>query len=111
MKSKKIGILLEGDFYENEILYYQLRFPEEEMEVHFLTRLWGQDTLSFRGHEYQIEMTCNESFEELDDASLGEFSAIIIPSGMVADRLRYTEDIAKLPPACDSSSVLLRSRT
>jgi hypothetical protein len=60
MKSKKIGILLEGDFYENEILYYQLRFPEEEMEVHFLTRLWGQDTLSFRGHEYQIEMTCNE---------------------------------------------------
>jgi protease I len=101
MKSKKIGILLEGDFYENEILYYQLRFPEEEMEVHFLTRLWGQDTLSFRGHEYQIEMTCNESFEELDDASLGEFSAIIIPSGMVADRLRYTEDIAKLPPACE----------
>jgi len=101
LQGKKIGILLEGDFYENEIFYYQLRFPEEGAEVHFLTRLWGQDTLTFEGHEYRAEMTCSESFEELDDSALSRFSAIIVPAGMVADRLRYTEDITKLPPACE----------
>jgi len=40
LKSKKIAILLESDFYENEIFYYKLRFEEEGAEVHFLTRLW-----------------------------------------------------------------------
>ena len=25
---------------------------------------------------------------------------IIVPAGMVSDRLRYTEDVTKLPPAC-----------
>jgi protease I len=39
LEGKKIGILIEGDFYEPEIWYYQHRFPEEGLEVHFLTRL------------------------------------------------------------------------
>ena len=29
----KIGILIESDFYENEIFYYQLRFKEAGYEV------------------------------------------------------------------------------
>jgi len=37
----------------------------------------------------------------MDDATLASFSAIIVPSAMVADRLRYTEDINKLPPATE----------
>ena len=98
---KKIGILIEGDFYEHEIFYYQLRFPEEGAEVHFLTRLWGQPSLTFKGHEYHIPMEVNESFEGMSDEELRSYSAIIVPSAMVADRLRYTEDINKLPPACE----------
>jgi protease I len=99
LKGKKIGILLESDFYENEIFYYQLRFAEEGAEVHFLTRLWGQERITFKGHEYQVPMDCWESFENMDDETLRSFSAIIVPSGIVSDRLRYTEDINKLPPA------------
>jgi protease I len=99
LQGKKIGILLESDFYEKEIFYYQLRFAEEGAEVHFLTRLWGMDRITFKGHEYQIPMECQESFENMDDATLKSFSAIIVPAGMVSDRLRYTEDIQKLPPA------------
>lgn len=98
---KKIGILLEGDYYEPEIWYYKWRFAEEGMEVHFLTRLWGCQSLTFKGHEYQVPMECRESFEGMDDATLKSFSAIIVPAGMVADRLRYTEDINKLPPAVE----------
>jgi protease I len=100
LKGKKIGILFEGDFYENEIFYYQLRFPEEGAELHFLTRLWGQPKLTFHGHEYKIPMDCNETFENMSAEELRSYAAIIVPAGVVADRLRYTENINKLPPAC-----------
>lgn len=99
LDGNKIGILIENDFYENEIFYYSHRFPEENIELHFLSRLWGQPYLAFKGHEYQAPLECHESFEDMDDETLRSYSAIIIPSGMVSDRLRYTEDITKLPPA------------
>jgi protease I len=101
LQGKQIGILIEGDYYEPEIWYYQRRFPEEGAEVHLLTRLWGQPSLTFKGHEYQIPLECHESFEGMEDAELRRYAAIIVPAGMVADRLRYTEDINKLPPAVE----------
>src|SRR5690554_1107508 len=98
---KKIAILIESDFYENEIFYYKYRFAEEGYELHFLSRLWGQERLTFFGHEYKAPMECWESFENMNEQELNTYSAIIIPSGMVADRLRYTEDINQLPPAVE----------
>ena len=41
---------------------------------------------------------CTESFEDKDPR---EFAAIIVPSGMVSDRLRYTQDVNKLAPATE----------
>lgn len=99
LSGKKIGVLLESDFYEHEIFYYKLRFPEEGAEVHFLTRLWGQPSLTFKGHEYHIPMECHETFEGMSDDELRSYAAIIVPSAIVSDRLRYTDDIKKLPPA------------
>lgn len=101
LHGKTIGILIESDFYEPEIFYYQKRFPEEGAELHFLSRLWGQPALTFRGHEYHIPFSCHMSFEGMDDATLHRYAAIIVPSGMVADRLRYTEDIRNLAPAVE----------
>jgi len=101
LEGKKVAVLVESDYYEPEIWYYQRRFPEEGAEVRFLTRLWGQDSITFKGHEWQVPFECNESFEGLDDDELRSFDAVIVPSGMVADRLRYTEDIEKLPPATE----------
>jgi len=99
LEGKKVAVLMESDFYENEILYYQFRFPEEGAEVHFMSRLWGQPSITFKGHEHRMPFECNRSFEDLDDEALGEYAAVIVPAGMVADRLRWTEDIGKLPPA------------
>ena len=62
-KSKKVGILIESDFYEKEIFYYEHRFAEEGFEVHWLTRLWGQPALTFYGHEYKVPFELHESFE------------------------------------------------
>jgi protease I len=95
----KIGVLIESDFYEQEIFYYRLRFLEEGYDVRFLSRLWGRESLTFTGHEHKIPFECSESFDGMSDEELASFSALIVPAGMVADRLRYTEDIAKLPPA------------
>jgi len=65
-----------------------------------MSRLWGQPSLTFKGHEYQIPLKCDRSFENMSDEELRSYDAIIVPSAMVSDRLRYTEDVAELPPAC-----------
>jgi len=96
---KKIGVLIESDFFENEIFYYDFRFPEEGAEVHFLSRLWGNRSITFLGHEHRAPFECRESFEDMDDATLASFDCIIVPSGMVSDRLRYTDSVQKTPPA------------
>jgi protease I len=101
LRGKKIGVLIESDFYEKEIFYYEHRWPEEGAELHFLTRLWGQSSITFKGHEEHYPFECRESFEGIDDRALGEYAAIIVPSGMVSDRLRYTEDVNKVPPATE----------
>ena len=98
LAGKKIGVLIESDFYEPEIWYYQHRFAEEGAETHFLSRLWGQSSITFHGHEWKVPFECTESFEDKDPR---EFAAIIVPAGMVSDRLRYTQDVNKLAPATE----------
>ncbi len=101
LEGNKIAILIENEFFEHEIWYYAFRFPEEGAEVHFLSRLWGQASLTFKGHEYRAPFECHHSFEDMDDDTLRSYSAIIVPSAMVSDRLRYTEDIRELSPASE----------
>lgn len=101
LAGKKVGVLIESDYYENEIFYYQHRFPEDGIELHFLSRLWGQPYLTFHGHEYRAPFECHESFENMDDATLRSYDAIIVPSGIVSDRLRYTDDITQPAPAVE----------
>ena len=90
LSGAKIAVLIESDYYEPEIAYYQHRFAEEGAELHLLSRLWGQPSLTFFGHEYKAPLQCTESFEAISDEGLHAFSAVIVPSGMVSDRLRST---------------------
>lgn len=101
MANPKVGIFIESDFYEKEIFYYEHRFAEAGVEAHFFSRLWGQPSLTFTGHEQEYPFECTRSFEGMADDELRSYDAIIVPSGMVADRLRWTPDLAQLPPACD----------
>jgi protease I len=101
LENCKIAILIESDFFENEIFYYQLRFAEEGADVHFLSRLWGNPGITFLGHEFRAPFHCSETFENMSDEELATFDAIIVPSGIVADRLRYTDDLHCMPPATE----------
>jgi protease I len=104
LQGKKIGILIEGDYYEPEIWYYKHRFAEEGVDLHFLTRMWGQTSEAlvggFKGHEYKIPFDGHvESFEDMDDKTLKSYVANNVPAGKVSDLLRYTEDVNKISPA------------
>ncbi len=101
MTIPKVGIFIESDFYEKEIFYYEHRFQEANIEAHFFSRLWGNASLTFTGHEQKYPFECHESFEGMTTTELQAFRAIIVPSGIVADRLRWTPDVAELPPACE----------
>jgi putative intracellular protease/amidase/mannose/cellobiose epimerase-like protein (N-acyl-D-glucosamine 2-epimerase family) len=99
LTGRSIAILMESDYVEPELHYYLRRFAEEGAVTVLLSRLWGQNSLTFRGHEYQIPVTVDGDLEAVDDDRLREFDALIVPSGMVSDRLRYTEDASELAPA------------
>lgn len=96
----RIAVLMESDFFEPEIFYYQRRFTEEGATVDFLTRLWGQDSITFTGHEWRVPFTVDGDLEAVAD-DLMPYDALIVPSGMVSDRLRYTEDVTRLAPAAE----------
>ena len=99
MSEKTVVILIESDYYEHEIWYYHSRFAESGITARFVSRLWGQDHITFTGHEYKVPFECRDSFETISDAELDGLAAVIVPSGIVSDRLRYTDDISKIPPA------------
>lgn len=99
LQGKKIGIFIESDFFENEIFYYEFRFAEEGADVTFFSRLWGNSNIKFEGHELNAPFYCNKSFENMSDEELATYDAIIVPSGMVSDRLRYTANVNEIPPA------------
>jgi protease I len=92
----RVAVLMESDFYEPEIYYYRHRFAEEGIELDLISRLWGSDQITFTGHEHRAPITVTTSLEHVSPA---DYQAVIVPSGMVADRLRYSEKPLDLSPA------------
>ena len=95
----RIAVLMESDYFEPEIHYYARRFAEEGAEVVFLTRLWGQPSQTFTGHEWRAPFVVERSCEDVPLDELRSYAAVIVPSGMVSDRLRYTDDVDTPAPA------------
>ncbi|MDD3415561.1 MAG: DJ-1/PfpI family protein [Lachnospiraceae bacterium] len=107
---KKIGVLLENRFIDQEIIYYANRFPEAGFEVVFLTRLWGQDELTFKGMELGMSFSVHNSFENITEEQLKEYAAIILPAGYVADFLLYSEKPKEKSPAVLFIEKIMRNK-
>jgi len=101
LRNRHIGVLVESDYVEPELSYYQNRFAEEGADVHLITRLWGKQTITFTGHEYHAPLEVHEDIEDYRGTGLGQLDALIVPGGFVADRLRYAETPRSIPPAVD----------
>jgi protease I len=99
LTDRRVAVLMETDYVEHEIDYYRRRFAEEGARVDLITRLWGAPELTFQGHEHRLPITVDGDLEALDDKALRGYDALIVPSGMVSDRLRYAETAGDLAPA------------
>jgi len=101
LAGRTVAILVESDYVEYELHYYRRRFAEEGARVELLTRLWGQPSITFTGHEMREPLTVDGDLETVDDERLAGWAALIVPAGMVSDRLRYSEDVDRLAPAVE----------
>ena len=62
----------------------------------------ARSRLTFAGHEWKVPFeVATRASRTSTTTTLRAYAAVIVPSGMVSDRLRYTEDVAKLPPATE----------
>lgn len=91
----KIGVLIEAHFDETEFRRFNAFFPAHGYEVEYITRLWGQEKLTFKGNDFTQEVTVSK---DVSDVNLDDYKAIILIGGYAMDRLRYQEQLVAGQP-------------
>ena len=82
----KIGVVIEEHFDETEYRRFNEFFPEHGYEVEYISNLWGQPQLIFKGNDHEEEATVTVDFK---DVSPTDYQGIILIGGYAMDRLRY----------------------
>jgi protease I len=91
IEGKKVAILVETEFIPEEITAYRQRFPELGATVHFMSRLWGNESLRFVS---DVD-TVGKPLEYLDvsidfqNVDINDYAAVIVSAGYTSVRLRY----------------------
>jgi anti-sigma regulatory factor (Ser/Thr protein kinase)/putative intracellular protease/amidase len=85
----RIGVLIESHFDETEHRRFQEVFPANGYALEYLSHLWGQRQLTFRGNDNQDEVTVSV---EVNDAAPANYAGLILIGGYAMDRLRYEEN-------------------
>lgn len=97
---KKIAVLVETEFVPGEIAEYRRRFAELGAEVHFMSRLWGQERLTFVSDVDQPKGSLAETREQLQlmevdmdfqQVNLEDYAAVIMAANYTSVRLRFFE--------------------
>ena len=84
--NKKIAILVEHHFDEEEYRYLIKKLPEMGYQADFMSHLWGLDELVYHGMDFNEEVVAGT---EIDDADVNTYAAVLLIGGYPADRLRY----------------------
>ncbi|MUL39071.1 DJ-1/PfpI family protein [Gloeocapsopsis dulcis] len=84
----KIGVLIESYFDEHEYQRFNQFFPEHGYEVEYVSHLWNQEKLTFKGNDFTEEVTVEV---EVKDVNPADYKGIILIGGYAMDRLRYQE--------------------
>ncbi|MBG1270199.1 DJ-1/PfpI family protein [Nostoc sp. WHI] len=82
----KIGVLIEEHFDESEYQRFNIFFPEHGYEVEYISNLWNQEKLIFKGNDHTAEVTVTV---DVNNINLADYKGILLIGGYAMDRLRY----------------------
>jgi protease I len=94
-KKGKIGVLIEAHFDETEYKRFNEFFPENGYEVEYISHLWNQPSLTFKGNDFTQEVTVTT---EVNQVNPTDYVGIILIGGYAMDRLRYQEQVVPGKP-------------
>lgn len=100
LEGKKIAVLVETEFIPYEIAAYRTRFSELGATVHFMSRLWGNQSVRFAADVDNVEeadrinrqetplatLEVNIDFQNVD---INEYAAVVMAANYTSVRLRY----------------------
>ena len=91
LEGKKIAVLVESQYIPGEIEAYRYGFGALGAEVHFMSRLWGNERLTFVGEVEQAAQTPQtlEVGIDLQNVKLEDYAAVIMAANYTSVRLRY----------------------
>ncbi|MCW5316096.1 thiamine biosynthesis protein ThiJ [Nostoc sp. KVJ3] len=84
----KIAVLIEEHFDEIEFRAFNSFFPKNGYEIEYISHLWNQDKLTFKGIDLIQEVTVTV---EVNDVEPTDYQGIILIGAYAMDRLRYEE--------------------
>lgn len=84
----KIGVLIEDHFDDFEFRAFNQFFPRNGYEIEYISHLWHQKQLIFKGNELTQEVTVTI---EVNDVEPTDYEGIILIGAYAMDRLRYEE--------------------
>lgn len=84
----KIGVLIEDHFDEIEFRAFNEFFPANGYEVEYISHLWNQEELTFKGIDFTEKVTVTV---EVNDVEPTDYEGIILIGAYAMDRLRYEE--------------------
>ena len=93
LTGKKIAVLVESQYVPGEIEAYRYGFGALGAEVHFMSRLWGNERLTFVGEVEQAGQTPQTLEVSIDflNVELEDYAAVIMAANYTSVRLRYFE--------------------
>ena len=112
LTGKKIAVLVESQYVPGEIEAYRYGFGALGAEVHFMSRLWGNERLTFVG-EVELASQTPQTLEvgiDFQNVRLEDYAAVIMAANYTSVRLRYfappdgqpvSPDMARAAPAVE----------
>jgi putative intracellular protease/amidase len=84
----KIGVLIEDHFDDFEFRAFNDFFPANGYEIEYISHLWNQEQLTFKGNELTEKVTVTV---EVNNVAPTDYVGIILIGAYAMDRLRYEE--------------------
>jgi protease I len=107
LEGRKIAVLVESQYIPGEIEAYRYGFGALGAQVDFMSRLWGNKSITFVSEVEQAGYTPQTLEVEIDfqNVKLEDYAAVIMAANYTSVRLRYFEP----PPGQPVSPDLVRS--